>query len=185
MARNIKAPVSAMTQNPAPPSNDDDVLSQRRRCGCTVGSEMHVISHGWDRYNSLTRFKCKTCRTQVDVIPKSHIGYTFSVSSFGIAFIAYFFVFNVRDPSIWAKLIVGAIGVFQFGVLLAQFLAHKYYPLVETAEIPAAKCRKGIIAWIEGMSFGTGIFLPVLAAVMVLGICFLLGIAIHYSFQPP
>ncbi len=146
---------------------------------------MHVIAHGWDRYNSLTRFGCDTCGTQIDIVPKSHIGYTFSVSAFGIAFIAFFFVFNVRDPSIWAKLIVGAIGLFQFGVLLTQFLAHKYYPLIETTENPAAQSRKGIFAWIEGMSFAAGVLLPVLAAIVVLGICFLIGIAIHYAFPPP
>lgn len=159
---------------------------QDRRCTCGNTARMKVVSKTWDRYNSVIRYQCNTCDNSVEIIPLSHIGYTLTVGVLALSFIIYIFVIKTHDAGFWTYTIVGGLIAYQLFTTTAHCLAHRLHPLVLEPKTPEIQVRKtSLRARIEGMSFLSGVFLPIILGGCILGVALVFGVLHDFYFPRP
>ncbi len=160
--------------------------SQDRQCTCNDAARMKAVSKTWDRYNSVTKYQCNTCDNGVEIIPLSHIGYTLIVGVLALSFIIYFFVIRAHDTGFWTYSIVGSLIAYQLFTTTAHCLAHRLYPLARGPKAPVFQVRKdNLRSRIEGMSFLSGVFLPIILGGFLLGVALVFGILHDFYFPRP
>ncbi|AZV78723.1 hypothetical protein EBB79_13140 [Parasedimentitalea marina] len=159
---------------------------QDRQCTCSDTARMKAVSKTWDRYNSVIRYQCNTCDNSVEIIPLSHIGYTLTVGVLALLFIIYIFVIKTHDAGFWTYTIVGSLIVYQLFTTTAHCLAHHLHPLALKPKAPVFQVRKtNLRTRIEGMSFLSGVFLPIILGGFILGVALMLGVLHDLYFPRP
>lgn len=156
-----------------------------RLCTCSPSARLKAVSHNWDHYNSVTKYRCNSCDKSVDVVPLSHIGYTLTVGVLAIAFGIYIFIFKSWDSGFWTYTIFAGLILFQLYMTASQYAPHHRYPLKPAfQDLTPPSPPKGLRSRIESLGFVGGLLLPIGFVVLVLGAAIVLGI-IHDHFYPP
>lgn len=159
-----------------------------RKCSDCGEATLLPISRDMEIYNSITRYKCETCDTDVEIKPLASIGILITVGLLVLAFWGYIlfgksaYIGNI-SLSIYGLAVVAFI--FVTGVPL---LAHFMNPIVKYSESDAPltsnntkHIAKKQIIWLEKFGLLGGLLAPLFFIAIFLGGALLIGY-INYTY---